>query len=83
MLSKHRIVRLFLCLVVLGWVAALPVFAGSAAVGSVAGTISATVGGQTLVPNTTLFGSDSLQVKGGGAGVAPVSASRIVFGHAP
>ena len=50
MLSKHLIVRLSLCLVLLGLVAAVPVFAGSAVVGSVAGSMNATVGGQTLLP---------------------------------
>ncbi|MGD0323324.1 MAG: hypothetical protein ABSD45_06270 [Terriglobia bacterium] len=81
MLSKHLVVRLSLCLVLLGLVAAVPVFAGSAVVGSVAGSMNATVGGQTLLPNTTLFSGDSLQVKDGVAVVALGSASRIVFGR--
>ena len=81
MSSKHLIVRLSLCLVLLGLVAAVPVFAGSAVVGSVAGSMNATVGGQTLLPNTTLFSGDSLQVKDGVAVVALGSASRIVLGR--
>ena len=81
MLSKLLVVRLSLCLVLLGLVAAVPVFAGSAVVGSVAGSMNATVGGQTLLPNTTLFSGDSLQVKDGVAVVALGSASRIVFGR--
>jgi len=81
MLSKHRIVSLSLCLVVLGLVSAVPVFAGSALVGLVAGSMNATMGGQTLLPNTTLFSGDSLQVKDGVAVVALGSASRIVFGR--
>ena len=81
MLSKHRVVSLSLCLVVLGLVSAVPVFAGSALVGLVAGSMNATVGGQTLLPNTTLFSGDSLQVKDGVAVVALGSASRIVFGR--
>jgi hypothetical protein len=81
MLSKHRIVRLSLCLVVLGLVAAVPVFAGSAVVGSLAGSMNATVGGQTLLPNATLFSGDSLQVKDGMAVVALGSGSRMVFGR--
>jgi hypothetical protein len=80
MLSKLRM-RCILCLVVLGLVAVVPVFAGSAVVGSVAGSMNATVGGQTLLPNTTLFSGDSLQVKDGVAVVALGSASRIVFGR--
>jgi len=81
MLSKLLVVRLSLCLVLLGLVAAVPVFAGSAVVGSVAGSMNATVGGQTLLPNTTLFSGDSLQVKDGVAVVALGSASRIVLGR--
>jgi hypothetical protein len=81
MLSKHCIARFALSLILLGSVAALPALAGSAVVGSVAGSMNATVGGQTLLPNTTLFSGDSLQVKDGVAVVALGSASRMVFGR--
>jgi len=81
MLSKHCIVRFALCLILLGLVIAVPAFAGSAVVGSVAGSTNATVGGQSLLPNTTLFSGDNLQVKDGVAVVALGSASRIVFGR--
>jgi len=81
MLSKHCIVRLSLCLILLGLVAVVPALAGSAVVGSVAGSMNATVGGQTLLPNTTLFSGDSLQVKDGVAVVALGGASRMVFGR--
>jgi len=81
MLSKHCILRFALCLILLGLVTAVPAFAGSAVVGSVAGSMNATVCGQTLLPNTTLFSGDSLQVKDGMAVVALGSASRIVFGR--
>lgn len=81
MLSKHCIVRLSLCLILLGLVAVAPAWAGSAVVGSVAGSMNATVGGQTLLPNTTLFSGDSLQVKDGVAVVALGGASRMVFGR--
>ena len=81
MLSKHCIARFSLYLILLGLVAVLPAFAGSAIVGSVAGSMNATVGGQTLLPNTTLFSGDSLQVKDGVAVVALGSTSRMVFGH--
>jgi len=40
--------------------------------------MNATVGGQGLLPNTTLFSGDSLQVKDGVAVVAPGSANGIV-----
>jgi len=81
MLSKHCITRFSLFLILLGLVAAVPAFAGSAVVGSVAGSMNATVGGQTLLPNTTLFSGDSLQVKDGVSVVALGNASRMVFGR--
>ncbi|MGA2072331.1 MAG: hypothetical protein ABSH52_02410 [Terriglobia bacterium] len=81
MLSRNCIARFSLYLILLGLVAVAPVFAGSAVVGSVAGTMNATVGGQTLLPNTTLFSGDSLQVKDGVAVVALGNASRMVFGR--
>jgi hypothetical protein len=56
-------------------------YAGSAVIGSVAGAKDATVGGQALVPSTTLFSGDSLQVKEGVAVIAMGEGSRMVFGH--
>jgi len=81
MVSKKCIVRLSLSLILLGLVAVVPALAGSAVVGSVAGSMNATVGGQTLLPNTTLFSGDSLQVKDGVAVVALGGTSRMVFGR--
>jgi len=81
MSSKLRVARLPLLLVFLALVAVLPAFAGSAVVGSVAGSMNATVGGQTLLPNTTLFSGDSLQVRDGVAVVALGSTGRMVFGR--
>lgn len=81
MWSKSAKLRVFLFLLILGVVAVAPVFAGSAVIGSVAGSMNATVGGQTLLPNTTLFSGDSLQVKDGAAVVAIGKASRMVFGR--
>jgi len=81
MSSKSHALRLWVCLMVLGLVAALPGFAGSAVIGSVAGSMNATVGGQTLFPNTTLYSGDSLQVRDGVAVIALGSSSRMIFGH--
>ena len=61
--------------------AAIPAFGGSAVVGSVAGSMNATISGQALLPNTTIFSGDSLQVKDGAAVVAVGSGSRLVFGR--
>jgi len=79
MLSKRCAV--YVGMVLLGLLIALPAFAGSLVVGSVAGSTNATLGGQTLLPNTTVFSGDSLQVKQGVAVVALGSTSRMVFGH--
>jgi len=81
MSSKLHVVRLTLCLVLLGLVAAVPVFAGSAVIGSVAGSTNAMVGGQTLLPNTMLFSGDSLRVRDGVAVVAVGNTGRMVFGR--
>ncbi len=81
MTRKNLKLRLSLLLLLVGLVAAAPAFAGSAVVGSVAGTMNATVGGQTLLPNTTSFSGDSLQVRDGVAVVAIGQGSRMVFGR--
>jgi len=81
MSTKDLKLRVSLLVLLLGMVAAVPAFAGSAVIGSVAGSMNATVGGQTLVPNTTLFSGDSLQVKDGVAVVAVGNTSRMVFGR--
>jgi hypothetical protein len=62
-------------------VASWPALAGSAVIGSVAGSRNATLGGQTLVANTTVFSGDSLQVRDGVAVVAVGQGSRMVFGR--
>jgi len=56
--------------------------AGSAIIGSVAGSKNATIDGQALAPNTTVFSGDSLRVKDGAAVVAVGSGNRLVFGEA-
>ncbi|MBZ5543247.1 MAG: hypothetical protein LAO07_06150 [Acidobacteriia bacterium] len=74
-------VRVALIMIVVALVAVVPMFAGSAVVGSVAGSMNATLGGQALLPNTTVFSGDSLQVKDGAAVVAVGQGSRLVFGR--
>jgi hypothetical protein len=81
MSTKLHAARFSLCLILLGFVVATTAFAGSAVVGSVAGSINATVGGQALLPNTVLFSGDSLQVRDGVAVVALESTNRMVFGR--
>ena len=62
-------------------VAAAPMYAGSAVIGSVAGSLNATVGGQALLPNTVIFSGDSLQVKDGAAVIALENGNRMAFGR--
>ncbi|PYV10928.1 MAG: hypothetical protein DMG23_05855 [Acidobacteria bacterium] len=81
MLSKIHELRISLFALVFVIISALPVFAGSAVVGSVAGSMNATIGGQALLPNTTIFSGDSLQVNDGVAVVAIDNTSRMVFGR--
>lgn len=80
MSGKNKVMQMGM-LVLLAAVFALPMYAGSAVIGSVAGAKDATVGGQALVPSTTLFSGDSLQVKEGVAVIAMGQGSRMVFGH--
>jgi len=77
MLNKLRLSALL----VLSLAVAASAFAGSAVIGSVAGSLNATVGGQALNPNTVIFSGDSLQVKEGAAVVALENGSRMAFGR--
>jgi len=61
--------------------ATMPVLAGSAVVGSVAGSMNATVGGQALLPNTTIFSGDSVQVRDGVAVLAVGNTGRMILGR--
>jgi hypothetical protein len=81
MSGKDMRLRFCLLLLVAAMVGVVPMYAGSAVIGSVAGSKNATVGGQALLPNTTLFSGDSLQVKDGVAVVAMGQGSRMVFGR--
>jgi hypothetical protein len=60
---------------------AAPMYAGSAVIGSVAGSLNATVGGQALIPNTVIFSGDSLQVKDGAAVIALGNGNRMALGR--
>lgn len=73
--------KLFFTLCVTLALSAVTSFAASAVVGSVAGGTNATIGGQPLMPNTTLFSGDNLHVRDGAAVVAMGTGSRMVFGR--
>jgi len=81
MLTKKSEASISLFVLLVAMAASVSAFAGSAVVGSVAGSMNATISGQALVPNTTIFSGDSLQVKDGAAVVAVGSGSRLVFGR--
>ena len=81
MTMKTTVVRLTLFALLMGAVATVPALAGSAVIGSVAGSMNATVGGQSLLPKTTIFSGDSLQVRDGVAVVAVGNNSRVIFGR--
>jgi len=81
MSSRSLNLRFTLVLAMVLILGAIPLFGASAVVGSVAGSSNATVGGQVLVPNTTLFSGDNLRVNDGAAVVAMGMGSRMVFGR--
>jgi len=81
MQNTKRIMRVTLFALLLGAVASVPVLAGSAVIGSVAGSLNASVGGQVLLPNTTIFSGDSLQVRDGVAVISIGKESRVVLGR--
>jgi len=80
-MMKTTVLRLTLFALLIGAVATVPALAGSAVIGSVAGSMNATVGGQSLLPNTTIFSGDSLQVRDGVAVIAVGNNSRVIFGR--
>src|SRR3989441_1940202 len=55
MLNGRRTLRVCFLALALGVMGAVPLLGGSAVVGSVAGSMNATIGGQALLPNTTIF----------------------------
>jgi len=81
MSTKTTVMRVSLLVLLSCMVATVPALAGSAVVGSVAGSTNATVGGQSLLPNTTIFSGDNLQVRDGVAVVAIGKSGRMVFGR--
>lgn len=80
-MMKPSIIRPAIFALLLGAATTVQALAGSAAIGSVAGSMNATIGGQSLLPNTTIFSGDSLQVKDGVAIIAVGTSSRVIFGR--
>jgi len=61
--------------------ASIPAIAGSAVVGSVAGSMNTTISGQAVPPGYTILSGDSLKVQDGSAVLAVGKGSRMVFGR--
>lgn len=80
-MMRTTLLRVTLLALLVGAVAVVPALAGSAVIGSVAGSMNASVGGQALLPNTTIFSGDSLQVRDGVAVIAVGNNSRVIFGR--
>ena len=76
-----KLMQLGLTVIAVMGIGLMPMMAGSAAVGSIAGSRNATLSGEALVPNTTIFSGDKLQVKDGVAVVALDAGNRMVFGR--
>jgi hypothetical protein len=79
MISKSQITPLCLSVFLLLVLVAPPVFADSSVIGLVKGSTNASVAGETLLPDTTLFSGDRLEVNDGIAVVALGSTSRMTF----
>ena len=81
MIKNNTVLRLTMFALLMGAVATVPALAGSAVIGSVAGSMNATIGGQSLLLNTTIFSGDSLQVRDGVAVIAVGNDNRVIFGR--
>jgi hypothetical protein len=81
MRTRNSCMRMIGLVMLLGTFWSVEGYAGSAAIGLVAGSMNATLGGQALLPNTTIFSGDSLEVNDGVAVVAIGKGSRMVFGQ--
>jgi hypothetical protein len=80
-MSTRRMVQVMVVAAAVMLAAWVPAMAGSAAIGSLAGSRDATLGGQVAMANTTVFSGDSLHVRDGVAVVAMEAGSRMVFGR--
>lgn len=81
MVNRKQLVQLGLTVAAVMGIGLMPVLGGSAAVGSIAGSRNATLSGEALVANTTVFSGDKLQVRDGVAVVALDQGNRMVFGR--
>jgi trimeric autotransporter adhesin len=81
MTGKNFVSRVLLAAVFFGMLTPPHAFGGSAAIGAIAGSRDATVGGEAVQPNTVVFSGDTLRVADGAAVVAMNTGSRVVLGQ--
>ena len=81
MAGKNFVSRVLLAAVLFGMLTPPHALGGSAAIGTIAGSLDATVGGEAIQPNTVLFSGDTLRVADGAAVVAMNTGSRVVLGQ--
>ena len=80
-MSTMRIGKGLSVLLLLVGLSCASAFAGSAVVGSVAGSMNSTVSGRPLIPNAVVFSGDNLKVAEGTTVVALGDGSRLMFGR--
>jgi hypothetical protein len=81
MTGRNFVSRTLLTAVFFGMLTPLAALGGSAAVGTIAGSREATMGGDVVQPNTVVFSGDTLRVADGAAVVAMNTGSRLVLGR--
>jgi hypothetical protein len=81
MTGKNFVSRVLLAAAFLGMLTPPHALGGLAAIGTIAGSRDATVGGEAVQPNTVVFSGDTLRVADGAAVVAINTGSRVVLGQ--
>jgi hypothetical protein len=81
MTGKNFVSRVFLAAVFFGMLTPPHARGGLAAIGTIAGSLDATVGGEAIQPNTVVFSGDTLSVADGAAVVAMSTGSRVILGQ--
>jgi hypothetical protein len=81
MTGKNFVSRVLLAAVFFEMLTPPHALGGSAAIGTIAGGLDTTMGGEAVQPNTLVFGGDTLRVAEGAAVVAMNTGSRVVLGQ--
>lgn len=81
MTGKSLVSRVLLAAVFFRMLTPPAAFGGSAAIGTVAGSLDATMAGEAIQPDTVVFSGDTVRVAEGAAVVAMNTGSRVVLGQ--